>query len=66
MRNMIVKRHLSIWLLVASLIISAAMMHPGFAAIIAMGINALILVIMRKSAMIEGSAQIAICRANGR
>lgn len=56
MHNWIVNHHLSRWLLIASLVLTAVMMNPGFAALLVVGLNAGILIIMRKAAMLEGRA----------
>ncbi len=58
MRKFVITHDLSLWLLIASLVISAVMMRPGLAALIAIGLNAIILIIMRKSAKIEGESGI--------
>jgi hypothetical protein len=42
------------WLLITSLLLSAVMMHPSLGALVALGINAIVLLLMRKAAMMEG------------
>ncbi len=54
--QLIASKQLSIYLLLISLVVSAAMMHPGFATLMfAVPINAALLVAMRWAAHQEGN-----------
>jgi hypothetical protein len=52
--DFIVKNRASVWLTFAVLIISAAMMHPSFATLIALAIETGLLVALRFCAHVEG------------
>ncbi len=54
MQSFVIRNRLSTWLIVASIVMTSTMMHPSFAALFVIGVNALILVLARKIAMLEG------------
>jgi hypothetical protein len=55
LHSLIANKQLSVYLILFSLIISAAMMHPGFVTlVIAVPINALVLFVLRWVAHREG------------
>lgn len=60
MQNFLATHNLSVWLLVTSLVLSSVMAHPSIGSIITIGMNAIILVLLRKTAMMEGAARSAL------
>ena len=56
MRNWLAKHHYSTWMLVASIILGAATVHPRLANYILVGMNAGWLILIREMARVEGSA----------
>ncbi|TXM65752.1 hypothetical protein [Methylobacterium sp. WL120] len=48
------KPGLSFWLAIASFVLTAIMVHPGLAALLAMGVNVVLLAGVRAAARLEG------------
>ncbi len=56
MRDFIVRNNVSVWLCFMVMIVAATMMHPSFASLLSIGVIAVLLIILRWVAHIEGSS----------